>query len=167
MAGRIWRGLAPIVVTGVLVVVSSYVLGQAQSRPDSDLERIEFALEEVHYQILVPRHSRLDQTNEPGCIKIWHPRSTRSMTFLELCSASGTIPSAYGSRATLTNGAAVRYDIDRNIGGGSGGTEGELKGRLDLDGKVFVLTCRDQGEWGNAPDWCLHYLRYLEVKERK
>ena len=88
------------------------------------------------------------------------------MTFLELCSAPGAILGAYARQATLSNGARVRYIIDYDIGGGSGGTEGELKGQLDLGAKVFALSCRDQGEWRTMPDWCVQYLRYLKVQER-
>jgi hypothetical protein len=67
----------------------------------------------------------------------------------------------------LTDGARVRYSINYDLGGGSGGTEGELKGELEFAGKVFMLTCHDQGEGSNEPDWCLSYLRYLEVRDRK
>jgi Type six secretion immunity 3 domain len=167
MPGRIWRGLAPIVGMGVVVAASTCFAVQAQSPPGSELERIEFALEDVHYQVLLPRRSRLAEKNRSNCVKIWRAHATRSMTFLELCSASGAIPVTYARRATFTNGVRVRYNIDHDIGGGSGGTEGEIKGQLEFGGKVFGLTCRDQAEWRNAPDWCLDYLRYLEVKERK
>jgi len=89
------------------------------------------------------------------------------MTFLELCPASSSVQGPFASRATLTNGARVRYTIDHDIGGGSGGTEGELKGRLDVDGTALALTCRDQGELGNNPSWCLQYLGYLKVKKSR
>jgi hypothetical protein len=168
MTGRTWFGLAPTLVTGAIMAASSLVLAQAPMAPATELEPIEFALaEDEHYRILMPRRSRLSPVNKPGCVMIWHPLATRSMTFLELCSASDAKPSSFASRTTLTNGARVSYAVDHNIGGGSGGTEGELKGQLDLNGKLFGLICRDQGEWGNNPSWCLHYLGYLDVKERK
>jgi hypothetical protein len=73
----------------------------------------------------------------------------------------------FSKRATLTDGLYVRYNVDHDLGGGSGGTEGEIKGELDLRGKVFRLTCRDQNEGRNNPEWCLHYLRYLQAKDDK
>jgi len=162
----IWQGLQRIAVTGVLMVAPSYALGQERLPPNAELERRELILENLHYQILIPRNARLDTTGRPDCVKIWHPRSTRTMTFLELCSHSSPSPAGFTSQTTLRNGARVRYNIDRNLGGGSGGTEGELKGELYFGGRVFALTCRDQGEWGNTPDWCLNYVGYLEVRER-
>jgi Tse3 toxin immunity protein Tsi3 len=165
MPGCIRYGLAAIVVAGALMAMSPFVLADVPPHPDA-LELIDFDLADVHYRVSVPKWSRLGHINRPGCIKIWHLRATRLMTFLELCSALGDMPSTFTKQATLTNGAHVRYTVDHDIGGGSGGTEGELKGRLDLDGRVLVLTCRDQGEGGNSPDWCLQYLGYLEFKER-
>ena len=156
-----------IAATGLLAAMSSFVLADAPLHPNPDLEPINFALEDVYYRILVPKRSRLSHINSPGCVKIWHPRATRLMTFLELCSASGEIQSAFAKQTTLTNGARVHYTVNHDIGGGSAGIEGELRGRLDLDGRVLVLTCRDQSEWGNSPSWCLLYLGYLEIKERK
>lgn len=153
-----------IVAMGVLIAASPCALGQASMRPETELERIEFWLADVRYHILVPRRSRLAQTNTPGCAKIWHPLSTRSMIFLELCSAPAGTMGPYARQATLSNGARVRYSVDHDIGGGSGGTEGELKGEIDLDGRVLALTCRDQGEWRNNPDWCVHYLGHLGVQ---
>jgi Type six secretion immunity 3 domain len=164
MPGRIRFGLAAIAATGVLIA-TQFVLAAAQLRSER-LEPIDFELGDVPYRILVPESSRLSRAGNSGCVTIWHPRATRLMTFLELCPAFSDIPSTFAEQATLTNGAHVRYTVDHDIGSGMGGTEGELKGRLDLDGRVLVLTCRDQGKGGNSPDWCLRYLGYLEVKER-
>jgi hypothetical protein len=164
MTEWIWHILAPTVTIGVIMAASTFALGQAQSGSNSEFQRAEFMLADTQYQILIPTGSRLDDTKKPGCVGIWHPLSTRAMTFLELCSASRNNPTSFARQMTLKNGAHVRYNIDQNIGGGSGGTEGELNGELELGGKVFGLTCRDQGEWGNSPDWCLLYLHRLEVK---
>ena len=153
MARRIWGGMTLIAVSGILAVSSS-ALAQVPFRPETDLERIEFALEDVYYRILVPRGSRLSPISEPGCIRIWHPLATRSMTFLELCSSSSAETITFGSRAVLTNGASIRYSVDHDIGGGSGGTEGELKGQLDLNA-VFGLgaAIRGNGATGRAGVW--------------
>ena len=169
MAEQTWRRMVTIMLAGVVAATVSRAFGQTDERaqPPSDLESIEFVLEDVRYQILVPRRSRPAAKNAPGCVMIWHPRAVRVMTFLELCSATGPTPATFAKRATLTDGIRVRYNIDHDLGGGSGGTEGELKGELDLGGKVFLLTCRDQDEWRNNPEWCLHYLHSLQVKDRK
>jgi hypothetical protein len=169
MAGQTWRRLAPIMLAGVLAAAASYALRPADERPqpDTELDRIEFVLKDARYQILLPRRSRLAENNAPGCVKIWHPRAVRTMTFLEICSASGPAIVTFAKQTTLTDGLRVRYNIDHDLGGGSGGTEGEIKGELDLHGKVFRLTCRDQDETRINPEWCLHYLPYLVAKGPK
>lgn len=152
----------------LLVPTSLCALAETPLRPSLELDPIEFVLNDVRYQIHVPRRSRLSHVTDPGCIRIWHPAAVRTVRFLQLCSAAdATLSPYYARRAILTNKARVRYNVNYDVGGGSGGVEGELKGELDLAGKVFVLTCHDQGEGSNSPEWCLTYLRYLEVRDRK
>ena len=157
------------IMAGLLAVVPSRVLAQAEerARPYAELEPIEFVLADVRYQIHLPRRSRLMAVSDPGCVDIRHPNAVRTMTFLELCASPTLAPATYSRHATLSTGIRVRYNVDRNIGGGSGGTEGEIKGEFHLEGRVFGLRCRDQGEWRNNPQWCLLYLPYLQVSDRK
>jgi len=150
---------------GAIAAVCAFAL--AQPAPNEVLERIEFALGDLRYHIAMPKGSKLHDLHRPGCIEIRHPHSIRLMKFLELCSPAGPAAAAYKSRSTLGNGARVRYDVDHDIDGGMGGTEGELKGQLELEGRVFDLTCRDQSERRTSPDWCLHYLRSLETQDRR
>lgn len=65
---RIAPGLAPIMVmvTGVLLGPSSRALGQGWLQRDRELERLEFVLDAVPYQILLPRGSQLEHRNAPG-----------------------------------------------------------------------------------------------------
>jgi hypothetical protein len=114
---------------------------------------MEFALGDVRFSILMPQQSRLDEVSRPSCVKIWHPRSTRLIVFLEICPTVSTTKSSFDKRALLRNG--------------SGGMEGELKGQLELNARVITVTCRNQGEWSNDPSWCLDYLKYLEITEHK
>lgn len=169
MVERTRRRMVSIMLAGVVAGTASQAFGQTDKRPrpHSDLESIEFVLEDVRYQILLPRGSRPAAKSEPGCVKIWHPRAVRAMIFLELCSVSRPPEATFAERATLSDRIRVQYTIDHDLGGGSGGTEGELKGELDLEGKVFLLTCRDQDEARNNPEWCLDYLHSLQVKDRK
>jgi len=83
------------------------------------------------------------------------------MIFLELCAASQAPASTFANQTVLTNGSRLSFNIDEDIGGGSGGTEGELVGDLNLNGKVLSVTCRDQSEMRTNPAWCLRYLRHL------
>ena len=106
--------------------MSSFVLADAPLHPNPELEPINFALEDVYYRLLVPKRSRLSHINSPGCVKIWHPRATRLMTFLELCSASGEIPSAFAKQTTLTNGARVHSQSTMILAAGAPGLRESL-----------------------------------------
>jgi hypothetical protein len=83
------------------------------------------------------------------------------MTFLELCQASSETVARKIPWMTLSNGIRIRYAVDADIGGGSGGTEAELRGELQLGAETLVLTCRDQGERPD-PEWCIAYLGHLK-----
>jgi hypothetical protein len=163
MARRTSRRMAAT--AGAVAAVCASTL--AQPSANEALERIAFALGDVRYHIAMPKGSKLHDPHRPGCIEIWHPRSVRLMKFLELCAPARPAAATYRSHSTLSNGARVRYEVDHDIGSGMGGTEGELKGQLELEGRVLGLTCRDQSEWKTSPGWCLHYLRSLEVADRK
>jgi hypothetical protein len=165
---RLWYG---IVVVAVAVAVASALAGSsfaiAQGLLGSELQRMEFTMGDVRFSILMPKQSRFDEAGRAGCVKIWHPRSTRANVFLEICPVVGTAKSPFVKRAVLKNGATVDYRVDHNIGGGSAGMEGELKGQLELNAKIIAVACRDQGEWSNDPSWCLDYLESLEIKDHK
>jgi hypothetical protein len=163
---RICYGIVVVAAASALAG-SSFAVAQGSLRSGSELQRMEFALGDVRLSILMPKQSRLDEVGRPGCVKIWHPRSTRANVFLEICPTVGTAKSPFVKRAILRNGATVDYRVDHNIGGGSGGMEGELKGQLELKARAITVTCRDQGEWSADPSWCLDYLEYLEIKEHK
>lgn len=130
----------------------------ALAQTGEPLERIEFALGDQRYRIAMPKGSKLSDAKARRCALIWHPHAIRLMKFLELCSPPVPAGTAHKSATTLGNGGRLRYNIDHDIGGGSGGTEGELTGHLELEGRVLSLTCRDQSERKTAPGWCLRYL---------
>ena len=88
------------------------------------------------------------------------------MIFMELCSSSPSAAHTYGRRQKLANGALLRYSIESDLGGGSGGSEAELAGRLNLSGRVLAIVCRHQSEWNPDPSWCINYLGYLKVEAR-
>ena len=45
-----------------------------------------------------------------------------------------------------------------------GGTEGELKGRLEIGTRVIAVMCRDQSKGFVQPEWCLAYLHHLQTR---
>jgi hypothetical protein len=155
-------GLALAVAMGI--AVAAWRLGLAQAPLLADVEPLELTLDGVRYGMLVPKGLRV--TNDVGgCPMLRHP-STRLVKFIVLYPASGSIPTAFPRRETLPNGARVAYTVDRQLDGpsGSGGPEGELKGRMELNGRTIAVTCHDQDEWGARPEWCLRHLGSLQAK---
>jgi hypothetical protein len=139
----------------------------AQPKAGEALERIEFALGDARYHMAMPKGSRLLKVHQPGCVDIRHPHSVRLMKLIELCAAAGSPAGPYRRQVTLGNGARVRYEMNHDVGGGMAGTEGELKGQLEFEGRVLALMCRDQSEEKTEPDWCLRYLHSLAIGDRK
>ncbi len=140
-------------------------LALAQPSANEVLERIEFALGDRRYHIAMPKGSKLHDLHRPGCIEIRHPHSIRLMKFLELCSAAGPTAAAYKSqtpRSTTAPASATTWTTTS-----AAAWEGPRGPQLELEGRVLGLTCRDQSEWKTSPGWCLHYLRSLEIEDRK
>jgi hypothetical protein len=52
----------------------------------------------------------------------------------------------------LGSGGTLRYKLDRDIGGGMGGAEGELKGRLEIGTQVIAVACHDQSKGFIQPE---------------
>jgi hypothetical protein len=157
----LWLGAAAIVAMPI------HAPGRAQTPLVSTLQQVVFTIDDVPYQIMMPVGARLEANARPGCAKVWHPRSMRQMNFMELCPSSSASARSYATERKLTNDAVLRFSIESDLGGGSGGTESELAGRLDINGKALAVVCRHQSEWYPDPSWCINYLGYLKVDDRK
>jgi hypothetical protein len=68
------------------------------------------------------------------------------------------VPRNLTEKETLKNGHTLRYRVDYDMGGGSGGTEGELVGRIEIDDRSILVRCRDQKEGRPEPEWCFPIL---------
>jgi hypothetical protein len=88
------------------------------------------------------------------------------MRQLHLEPAPRSVGAAYARTERLSNGAVLRYNVDYDVGGGSGGTEGVIEGTLEIGTQVLAVTCHDQREISAPrPEWCLQYLRYLTLRQ--
>jgi hypothetical protein len=139
------------------------VAGSCAIATAEELNRIYFAIDNAQYLIDVPALSQIKAEYRTGCTTIWHPRATRRMSFIELCPVNDAARQPRSRHATLSENIKINYDVDYDVGGGMGGTEGELKGMLEIRGNLISLTCHDQDEWNNNPEWCLDYLRSLNL----
>jgi len=138
-----------------------FILGAANT---AGLERADFMLGDVRYHILLPRGTRVQlPRGQVHSVTFWHPQSTRLLRNFTLGAALGESDARYAGTGTLSNGAVLRYNIDDDYGGGSGGAEAELKGRLEMGARALAVTCHDQSEWHLQPDWCVPYLHHLRI----
>jgi hypothetical protein len=127
-----------------------------------DLKRVDFEVGGVHYQILVPPDARVTLprgTTRDLLVQI----PTRTVKSIRLGPVSDVQGKKFDRTETLSNRAVLRYAMDLDIGGGSGGPEGELIGRVDLGAHNLSVVCHDQGERGPQPHWCAPYLHHLKV----
>lgn len=115
------------------------------------------------YALRVPKGSLVTTDAASGSVAVRpNPNGRLVRSFTVQPRGGMKLPSPRRSEV-LANGARVSYAIDDQIGGGSGGPEGELAGELNLvDGATLVATCRDQNELGPRPDWCLRHLGTIE-----
>lgn len=61
----------------------------------------------------------------------------------------------------------VEYTTVKDLGGGSGGTEGEIYGEFFFaDHSALVFGCRDQKEGTPDPEWCVAYLETLHRQDQ-
>jgi hypothetical protein len=74
----------------------------------------------------------------------------------------------YAKSETLRNGALLRYDVNNELEGGSGGMEGELKGRITIGTQTLAVICHDQDKFPGPDPYrlCVPYLHHLKIENR-
>lgn len=79
---------------------------------------------------------------------------------------SGSLPSLGDRTRTVKLGhdSELRYGITQWEGAGSGGPEAELAGHLSVGDVAIGVTARDQDEFSPNPEWCIKYLKTLQVQ---
>jgi hypothetical protein len=122
------------------------------------LERKSFAFDGVAYELQLPVRGRVYAAADSVRISDF---STRAMQFIEFKKAQDD-PGGNRKHA-LKNGHTLTYRVDYDLGGGSGGTEGELVGRMEIGGHALLVTCRDQKKGRPEPEWCFPYLGTLAI----
>ena len=139
---------------------------QAQTAIDATgLQRADFTVDGVSYEIVLPQGGTARLKNVG--IEIWDQHTTRRIRMFSFGPPSGEIDEKYAFSKTISNGAILRYNLDRDVGGGMGGTEGELKGRLEIATHVIAVTCRDQSKGFVEPEWCVPYLHHLILSSNR
>jgi len=116
------------------------------------------------YRITLPKNPNLLITRVPFVedgVKVDFQPGRRQPRYLRLTLPAKTAPSS-GRTAKIGNGGRLSYSLD-DSGGGSGGTEVVLAGRLEFRDHALGIECRMQAEWYTLSDgeWCLQWLRTL------
>jgi len=153
--------IAVAAVVALSCLSAARVRAQSAAHP-SELRRWDLTLENVRYHILLPQHATVAARADRFSASL----SGRLMRQLHLGPAPRGVGAAYARTERLSNGAVLRYNVDHDVGGGSGGTEGVVEGRLEIGAQVLAVTCHDQREIpAPRPEWCLQYLRYLTLRQ--
>src|SRR5262245_37677040 len=100
--------------------------------PPEVIERQNFTLAEVSYAIDLPQRGKPQPANDGV---LFSGFSSRAMRFVEFKKVEAGSAEKFDRKVVLKNGNSFTYKVDYDIGGGSGGTEGELVGRIEVDGR--------------------------------
>jgi hypothetical protein len=156
--------LSRIAVAAVVALscpIAARAHAQSAAHPP-DLRRWDITLANVRYHILLPQHATVTTRADRFSASL----SKRLVRQLHLTPAPRGVAAAYARAERLSNGAVLRYNVDYDVGGGSGGTEGLIEGALEIGTHVLAVTCHDQREISAPrPEWCLQYLRYLTLQQ--
>jgi hypothetical protein len=141
-------------------LVAAHGVAQTPADPH-DLRRWEFTLDGVRYRIWLPQRATQVSRSEGFGVSLSH-RLNRQ---LHLRPAPPGGDRTYAHIEKLSDGAVLRYNVVRDVGGGSGGTEGLLEGVLRIGTRSLAVACSDQDElFAPRPEWCLQFLRQLRIE---
>lgn len=156
------RAAARLAVPALLLALGGCGSGDGEA-PDEVLACRSFRLGGTDYAIRLPEVAEVRASGD-AAVEIWPLAGGRRMRFLRLTvSADGRVPES-ASRMTLPGVGELAYAVEADLGGGSGGTEGELRGALTLSAPAsgtLGIVCHDQQEGTPDPHWCLDRLAGL------
>ncbi len=160
---RIAQALAAAAVF-VLAVSDCHAQRQPPANP-ATLNRSAFTLEGTRYRILLPQRATVvPPSGQVDRVTIRDAsKSQRLERLLILGGPRSEAQSGDTRMVRLASGGVLRYRINDNVGGGSGGPIAELSGELQIGARTLAVTCTDQGELVREPDWCVPYLHHLEM----
>src|SRR5712691_9218142 len=132
-------------------------------------QRLDFELAGVRYEMALPRGARLEKSATPTeRVYVDFGPDRRALRYFAFSPLRGSARETYAKSAkseTLRNGALLRYNVDNELGGGSGGMEGELNGQITIGTHTLAVTCHDQDEFPGPDPYrlCVPYLHHLKV----
>jgi hypothetical protein len=151
---RRWAGLFAMLAAG------AYGLSAAIASQD---RQAVFTLGGKAYSIVLPEKVTIKNSAAPDEILIDDlSKSQRLQRSLVISLAPNEAGSAIDRVERLRGGNSLAYQIADDIGGGSGGSIAELKGRITVGDVQLFIECTDQHEWSRDPKWCVPLLDSLK-----
>jgi hypothetical protein len=148
-----------------LLLAVSAVRAHAPADP-AGLRRAVFALGDERYRILLPQRAALvPASGQVQHVVIRDESKSKRLERLLLLGRKRRADTGLDRTVTLAGGGILRYRIDIDTGGGSGGPVAELTGWLQLGTRSLGVICTDQDELLREPEWCIPYLHHLEPVE--
>ena len=137
----------------------------AENRSVADLAKRAVTVGGQPFEMALPAKAVL--TARAGVAKVDFAPGARQPRTIELKLADATAAPAVPKATTrrLPSGALLTYRV-RMTGGGSGGAEATLIGRLTFGTLALAVTCHSQAEFGLIGDWCVPYLGSMRRKDR-
>ena len=132
-------------------------------------QRSDFELAGVRYEIALPQGMRLEKSAMPTeRVYVDFGPDRRALRYFAFSPVRERGRETYAESETLRNGALLRYNVDNELGGGSGGMEGELNGQITIGTHTLAVTCHDQSEFPGPDPYrlCVPYLHHLKVENR-
>jgi hypothetical protein len=150
------------------VALIASLFASTLARGADDLVERTFRVGATTLAIDLPREAEIRPlAGSPGVVRVDFAPGRRQPRTVDLASGVGADPGGVGEATTrIGKDAVVTYRVEIS-GGGSGGDEGFLIGRLVLGAAVLSFTCVTQAEGLRQDDakWCLEKLRHLRVTE--
>ena len=132
-------------------------------------QRSDFELAGVRYEIALPQAARLEKSVTPTeRVNVDFGPNRRAVRYFAFSPVQEGGRETYAKSETLRNGALLRYNVDNELGGGSGGMEGELNGQITIGTHTLAVTCHDQNKFPGPDPYrlCVPYLHHLKVENR-
>lgn len=130
-----------------------------------------FGIGDDNFEILLPQEYTPQRTTESKVMFIIPDK--RNVHYLSISKDSPistqkkTPLQKWKYSVPIREGSDFQFSLKQNIGGGSGGTEGELTGIVRLDQTVLDIECHDQSEWQPEPEWCVPYIHHLRFSSNR
>ena len=128
-----------------------------------------FELAGVRYEIVLPQGVRLEKSAAPTeRVDVNLAPERRRLRYFDLSPIQEGCHENYARSERLRNGALLKYNVNNELGGGSGGMEGELKGQIKFGTQTLAVTCHDQDKFPGPDPYrlCVPYLHRLKIENR-